>query len=185
MITLYVPSRPRQSSCPLPEHRKKSQGVGGKREGRVGSEGLWSEGRVLQLPWRGALQSGIGARPNFCLCLDLCRSPPKSKIVLFLLPKSQKSRQQAGLVASICVYPCLPNDLAAICCGRALTGSETSYRTPKRLEEPLRGWGQRSFSLMPEFHVCFCNFLLCPKLSSMDGQGAIVGKDFWSFPPTP
>ena len=36
---------------PLPEHCKKSQGVGGKKGGRVGREGLWLEGRVLHSQW--------------------------------------------------------------------------------------------------------------------------------------
>ena len=38
---------------PLPQHHKKTQGGGVKREGGVGGKGLWLEGRVLQLPWGG------------------------------------------------------------------------------------------------------------------------------------
>ena len=57
------PASPRR---PLPEHRQKRQagGAWGEEGGEGGSEGLWLEGRVLQSPWGGYLQSVVGARPT-------------------------------------------------------------------------------------------------------------------------
>ena len=54
---------------PLPEHCKKHQGggcVGGKRDGEGGREGLWLEGRVLQLQGRagGDLPKGSWGRTH-------------------------------------------------------------------------------------------------------------------------
>ena len=59
-----APPPPRQARPPLLEHSKTSQGVGGEEGGTVGSEELWLEGRVLQLPWGGPSKGQMGPDPH-------------------------------------------------------------------------------------------------------------------------
>ena len=53
---------------PCPWSQKEPRGLGGKREGKVGREGLWLEGRLLQVK-RGALQGQLGPNPHRGLLL--------------------------------------------------------------------------------------------------------------------
>ena len=63
-VHLCEPPPPRQPRSPIPEHCKKSQGGGEGRE--VGREGLWLEGRVLQLPrgWGVPSKRQLGPDPH-------------------------------------------------------------------------------------------------------------------------
>ena len=71
------PSTPSRTPPPTPDWatpsrtpgalQKEPRGVGGRGRERVGREGLWLEGRVLQLQWGnggGAVQTPVGARPT-------------------------------------------------------------------------------------------------------------------------
>ena len=71
------PPTPPRTLGPLPSHQtgpprsgamqKEPRGVGGRGRERAGREGLWLEGRALQLQWGmggGTLQTPVGARPH-------------------------------------------------------------------------------------------------------------------------
>ena len=63
----WDPSPPYQPGpSPPGALRKEPRGVGGRGKERAGREGVWLEGRVLQLHWGmgGTLQTPVGARPT-------------------------------------------------------------------------------------------------------------------------
>ena len=59
--------------------KREEGGLGGRGRGRVGREGLWLEGRALQLHWGdgGTLQRGAGTRPTFGGSRDFGAQPAR------------------------------------------------------------------------------------------------------------
>ena len=89
---LHPPPPPHPRTPPPPPHQtgpprpgalqKESKGVGGRGRERAGREGLWLEGRALQLQWGMGGGCSVGARPtsggcqyvSVCVCVSVvCR----------------------------------------------------------------------------------------------------------------